>query len=330
MSDGQRRSARIEGSDIITLDGNPLRQSQLVNAVAVAVGRASPLIKSDEEGGISKTYVALSVEEALTQGTLILLAEDNITNQNVIQRQLTMLGYTCEIADDGKLALDAWRERDYSLLLSDCHMPHMDGFQLTAAIRGDEEGTGKRAPIIAVTANALEGEAQRCIAEGMDDYLSKPLKMDDLKAMLKKWMPAFDPVEAVETEDKEPEAETPQAVELSKESDGENGAIDPSALKSVFGDDEATFKEILKEFVEPATSNVSEIEASFSDRSADGVAKAAHKLKSSARSVGANELADLCLTLESAGKADNWDEIDEAAPRLPSVIQRVVEYIDNL
>ena len=109
MSDGQRRSARIEGSDIITLDGNPLRQSQLVNAVAVAVGRASPLIKSDEEGGISKTYVALSVEEALTQGTLILLAEDNITNQNVIQRQLTMLGYTCEIADDGKLALDAWR-----------------------------------------------------------------------------------------------------------------------------------------------------------------------------------------------------------------------------
>jgi len=95
MSDGQRRSARIEGSDIITLDGNPLRQSQLVNAVAV--GRARPPIKSDEEGGISKTYVALSVEEALTQGTLILLAEDNITNQNVIQRQLTMLGYTCEI-----------------------------------------------------------------------------------------------------------------------------------------------------------------------------------------------------------------------------------------
>jgi len=234
------------------------------------------------------------------------------------------------IADDGKLALDAWRERDYSLLLSDCHMPHMDGFRLTAAIRGDEEGTGKRAPIIAVTANALEGEAQPCIAEGMDDYLSKPLKMDDLKAMLKKWMPAFDPVEAVETEDKEPEAETPHAVELSKESDGENGAIDPSALKSVFGDGEATFKEILKEFVEPATSNVSEIEASFSDRSADGVAKAAHKLESSARSVGANELVDLCLTLESAGKADNWDEIDEAAPRLPSVIQRVVEYIDNL
>ncbi|MBT4888515.1 MAG: response regulator [Rhodospirillales bacterium] len=198
MVDGQRRSARIQGPDVISVDGNPLRQSQLINAVAVAVGRASPLVKSDMEDQTAKTYVALSVEEALAQGTLILLAEDNITNQNVIQRQLKMLGYTCEIADDGKLALKAWRERDYGILLSDCHMPHMDGFELTAAIRGDEAGSEKRAPIIAVTANALEGEAQRCIAAGMDDYLSKPLKMNDLKAMLRKWMPAFEPREKLE------------------------------------------------------------------------------------------------------------------------------------
>jgi len=338
MLDGQRRSARIEGSNIVTVDGNPLRQSQLINAVAVAVGRASPLVKADAGGDLSKVYVSPSVEEALAQGTLILLAEDNITNQNVIQRQLRMLGYTCEIADDGKLALKAWRERDYCLLLSDCHMPHMDGFELTAAIRGDEEGSGKRALIIAVTANALEGEAQRCIAAGMDDYLSKPLKMHDLKAMLKKWMPNYEPIEAVENEDrgsvenKEHESvpDASEAVASSGGGNGDNGAIDPSALKSVFGDDEATFKEILKDFVEPATSNVDEITASFDDRSADGVAKAAHKLKSSARSVGAHELADLCLALETAGKAEDWGEIEKAAPRLPNTIEKVVEYIDNL
>ena len=123
------------------------------------------------------------------QGTLILLAEDNLTNQQVIRRQLTKLGYTCEIEDDGKLALEAWRRNDYALLLTDCHMPNMDGFELTASIRKDQEGSGKRSPIIAVTANALEGEAERCIAAGMDDYLSKPLAMSDLKATLRKWMP---------------------------------------------------------------------------------------------------------------------------------------------
>ncbi|MEE9318466.1 MAG: Hpt domain-containing protein, partial [Rhodospirillales bacterium] len=129
----------------------------------------------------------------------------------------------------------------------------------------------------------------------------------------------------------EPAAEdTTDTPEAEDGGDDGDGPIDPSALKSVFGDDEATFKEILKDFVEPATSNVQDIEVSFADRSADGVAKAAHKLKSSARSVGANELADLCQTLETAGKAEDWDEIDMAAPSLPSTMEKVVEYIDNL
>ncbi|MBT3360230.1 MAG: response regulator [Rhodospirillales bacterium] len=330
MLDGQRRSARIQAPDIVTLDGNPLRQLQLINAVAVAVGRASPLVKSDVGNEIPKTYVALSVEEALAQGTLILLAEDNITNQNVIQRQLKMLGYTCEIADDGKLGLKAWRERDYGLLLCDCHMPHMDGFELTAAIRSDELGSGKRAPIIAVTANALEGEAQRCIANGMDDYLSKPLKMDDLKAMLKKWMPIYKPVEAVETEEPESEPGTSKTSASGNGGNGENGAIDPSALKDVFGDDEGTLREILKDFVDPATSNVEEIEAAYASRSANGVAAAAHKLKSSSRSVGANDLANLCQTLEAAGKAEDWGEIDKATPDLAGVMRKVTDYIKAL
>ena len=144
---------------------------------------------------------------------------------------------------------------------------------------------------------------------------AKPKDKPKTKAKAKKALPAEDTTDKPEAKDG---------------GDGGDGAIDPSALKSVFGDDEATFKEILQDFVEPATSNVSEIDASFADRSADGVAKAAHKLKSSARSVGAYELADLCQTLETAGKAEDWDEIDKAAPRLPSTIEKVIEYIDNL
>ena len=329
LSDGQRRRARIQIPDMITLDGNPLRQSQLVNAVAVAVGRASPLVKQDVDGENTKAVEALSVDEALNQGTLILLAEDNITNQKVIERQLKVLGYTCEIADDGILALEAWRKREYCLLLTDCHMPNMDGFELTAAIRSDEVGTGKRAPIIAVTANALEGEAQRCIAGGMDDYLSKPLAMNDLKSMLKKWMPVSDSV-SVETEYTPADDDKVSTTEAEMAGDDGNGPIDPSALKSVFGDDEETFKEILKDFIEPSKSNVEEIENAYAERSADGVAKASHKLKSSSRSVGANELADICTELEFAGKNNDWDKIVELVPRLPRVMQQVSSYIEKL
>ena len=161
----------------------------------------------------------------------------------------------------------------------------------------------------------------------MDDSLAKPLEMPKLKAALRKWMPAYNPADDAEKEERV--SENPDASSEAV-SDGGDGAIDPSALKSVFGDDEATFKEILQDFVQPATSNVGEIEAAFAERSADGVAKAAHKLKSSSRSVGAHELADLCLALETAGKAEDWDEIDQAAPRLPGIIQKVVEYIENL
>jgi len=330
MSNGQRRSARIQGPDIISLDGNPLRQSQLINAVAVAVGRASPFVKLVAEDTTNVKVSALPVEEALAQGTLILLAEDNLTNQNVIQRQLNMLGYTCEIADDGKLALEAWRGREYGLLLTDCHMPNMDGFELTTAIRKDEEGTDSRHPIIAVTANALEGEAQRCIAGGMDDYLSKPLAMNDLKAMLTKWMPL--PENDTHEMEQAPTIEDSQIeiTDTEKADTNINTAIDPSALKSVFGDDEETFIEILKDFIDPSTSNVEEIEAAFNEHSCQGVATAAHKLKSSARSVGANELADLCQSLEAAGKSENWDEIAKGAPQLSDTFQKVINYIDAL
>jgi HPt (histidine-containing phosphotransfer) domain-containing protein len=108
------------------------------------------------------------------------------------------------------------------------------------------------------------------------------------------------------------------------------GPVDPFALRSVFGDDDATVNEILKDFVAPATSNVGEIDTAFNERSAEDVAMAAHKLKSSARSIGANELADLCQTLETAGKANDWDAIDDAAPRLSDSIQKVVDFINTL
>jgi CheY-like chemotaxis protein len=131
---------------------------------------------------------AASVLPAPASRSLILLAEDNEINSDVISEQLHLLGYAVEIAEDGVQALKKWRCGRYALLLTDCHMPNMDGFELTSAIRA-EESAPNRLPIIAVTGNAMQGEAQRCLAAGMDDYLSKPLRMQELGAMLSKWLP---------------------------------------------------------------------------------------------------------------------------------------------
>jgi PAS domain S-box-containing protein len=140
------------------------------------------------------TGTDLTVAQALAHGRLILLAEDNEINCEVIQEQLHLLGYACEVARDGALALGMWQSGQatgsprYALLLTDCHMPNLDGFGLTDAIRAAEPA-GTRLPIIAITANAMQGEAQRCRERGMDDYLSKPLRMGELAPLLTKWLP---------------------------------------------------------------------------------------------------------------------------------------------
>src|SRR5262249_23277255 len=122
------------------------------------------------------------------QGCLILVAEDHVANQDVLRRQLNRLGYACEIAEDGIAALALWRSKAYALLLTDCHMPNLDGFGLTAEIRRTEAG-GKRTPIVAIPANVLQGEAERCLAAGMDAFLPKPVDMATLRTTLARWMP---------------------------------------------------------------------------------------------------------------------------------------------
>ena len=189
---GTRHRVRMDNRRGIFLDVNPLRRTAFISAVAIAAGRKSPEVHYKEEvEDMKATGKALSIEEARQLGTLILVAEDNATNRDVIGRQLILLGYTCEMAEDGKIALDAWRNNSYALLLTDCNMPNMDGFELTKAIRQDEEKTGSHAGIIAITANAMEAEMDRCLKSGMDDFISKPIDMKDLRQSLRKWMPKF-------------------------------------------------------------------------------------------------------------------------------------------
>ena len=333
LARGRRRAARIEGGNQVNLDGHPLYRHRLINAVAIAAGRASPLTKPEDESDTQTEIVLPTAEEALASGTLILLAEDNPTNRQVIGRQLAKLGYVCEMADDGRQALAAWRKKDYALLLTDCHMPYMDGFELTEAVRELEKNNSRRAPIVAVTANALEGEAERCIAAGMDDYLSKPLAMVDLKNVLRKWMPqaisanvAVDQnpvdIDGNDAGKAEQVSEAPSTIQTS--------VVDPKFLRDTFGDDDETILEIMQDYIDPASETVGEIRSAYSAHDAVQIGAAGHKLKSASRSIGADGLADICARLEAAGKSDNWPEIERNYKQLDPMFEAVLAEISAM
>lgn len=322
--------------DKVIVQSYPLRRSSLIRGVAMAAGRASPDINHEKVGLIGTGKKAPTIDEAKAMGQLILVAEDNVTNQDVIARQLGVLGYACEMTDDGVQGLEAWKSGSYAVLLTDCHMPEMDGYELTGEIRKQEaEAAGEaRIPIVAITANALQGEVDRCLDAGMDDYLAKPLEMDKLKKTLAKWMPAS-AVDIAETEI-EPVVEVPATEEPSVQeiplatSEPDEAAIDERALKDIFGDDDDTFKEILGDFVEPTDSIIKDINDAYAAHDADTIGKAGHKLKSSSRSVGAHTLGDLCATLEKAGKAGDWDAIEEIMTGLKPAVSEVMDYIKAL
>ena len=170
-----RRSAPLGGSAAVA----PWRTESGADERALPPKLAAPSAPAAEWGG------------GLQRG-LILVAEDNEINQKVLLRQLALLGCTAQVACNGLEALAFWRRGDYALLLTDLHMPQLDGYELATAIR-QGEGSGQRMPIVALTANALKGERKRCCDLGMDDYMTKPVQLANLKAMLDKWLPAAAP-----------------------------------------------------------------------------------------------------------------------------------------
>ena len=184
--------------------------------------------------------------------------------------------------------------RPHALLLTDCHMPRLDGFELTTAIRRDEAGAGHR-HIIAVTANAMQGEAQRCLDHGMDDYLAKPLRLTDLERMLAKWLPP--------TGDSPPDLQPAAA-------DGPLASThlmewDASVLPGLMGDNPSLHHRLLVKFLDSARTQVVAIVAAANEAMPQAAADVAHQLHSAARTVGAMQLGELCAEMETSGRDGN-------------------------
>jgi PAS domain S-box-containing protein len=306
---GRRRNPRAEADGVIMIDGNALNRHTLAKAVAIAAGRASAEQDVPSDHHRTTRAPTPSRDEALRQHRLILVAEDNEINQKVIRQQLDLLGYAADVATTGREAFKRWQSGNYALLLTDLHMPEMDGYDLTLQIRVAEAGRS-RMPIVALTANALRGESERCLAVGMDDYLSKPTPLAALADALEKWLP----VESATTT-LQPTASAP---------------VDVSALEALIGTDPQVIKEVLQDFRVSAARLSADLAAACAARRAAQAAAIAHKLKSSARSVGALKLGELCAAIEIAGHAGDFTAVATLLPDFDTEIRTVDEWLSNL
>jgi two-component system sensor histidine kinase/response regulator len=298
---------------VIMVDGNVLRRETFLTAVAAAAGRVALEPGRGAEKQDPAERVVLSRDEALRKGCLILVVEDNETNQKVILAQLRACGLTADVVGNGREALERWEGAAYGLLLTDLHMPQMDGYELTTAIRTRESGA-QHVPIVALTANALQGEAERCREVGMDDYLSKPVALEDLKAMLDKWLPSASlSARLNET--------TVHATAL---------PADINVLKALIGGDETSMRKLLLDFMASTDRVAAEMRAACATGQPAAARAAAHKLKSSARAIGALTLSELCVGMERAGGAGDMEMLATTLPLFEHEISLVNSYLRSI
>jgi two-component system, sensor histidine kinase and response regulator len=218
----------------------------------------------------------------------VLLVEDNPINQGVAKAMLAKLGLRCAVANHGGEALAMVRTTDFDLVLMDCQMPVMDGFQATAAIRALPGGRGAALPIVALTANAMQGDEQACLAAGMNGFLAKPYTVVALRAMLARWLPSG------AAPAKEAAAIDPRAIDALRELDDDGGM--------------GLVTQLVSSFLESAERSHARVEAAAAAGDAKALAQAAHSLKSSAANLGAAALSACYRELEKCGREGRTDD----------------------
>ncbi|WP_296920008.1 response regulator [Thiohalocapsa sp.] len=272
----------------------------------------------------------------------ILVAEDNPTNQKVALSMLKRLGYRADAVANGREALKALQLIPYDLVLMDVQMPEMDGLEATRRFRALEAGTGRRLPIIAMTAHASTADRDRCLAAGMDDFVTKPVQRESLGRTLAARLPAPGSAQAGTRQasaadaaaSMQPSAGSTQPVDpvaqaAAPAAPGANGRFTVATMVARLDNDEEIAREIAGIFVESSQALYEQLADAIPQGDPDVVRTRAHSIKGSAGNIGATALQDLAAAMECAGRDGNLDEAQRLLPDLRANLQEVNAVLDD-
>jgi CheY-like chemotaxis protein len=291
------KDEQVSAAGIQACVTKPVKQSQLLDRLAEVITGKKHLIKSES----AAKPPALAREKLHAR---ILVADDNFVNRKVALGQLRQLGYEAEAVASGPEVLEALEKRTYDLVLLDCQMPEMDGYEVTAEIRR-REGSDRHTPIIAVTAHAMEEARKKCLDAGMDDYISKPVRVEALAAVLDRCVPAAG--EQAEA----PAAQAPRP-DLFENLRKFAGSVDPKFLI-----------EIIDTYLEDAPMRLAAMRAGLAAADDQAVWKAAHALKGGSHYVGAARISQLCNNLEEMGRRGLLEGMEGCLSELEKEFDRV-------
>ena len=246
-----------------------------------------------------KKYIAPKKEKKLSDLSLI-LAEDNVTNQEVALNIFKKLGYNLEIVSDGKELLKAFSKKDYAIVFTDIQMPEMDGFEAVKAIREKEKGTGRHTPVIAMTAHARKEDRDECLNAGMDDYISKPFTPEKLKETIEKTLSKNSSSLPGEEEKKEIQ----------------NITLDIEAFSKRMGGKKELVKNTLNTCIEDLREEKVKLKEAIEVKDIEKIKFSSHSIKGAAANISANKVKNLSYEIEKAGKAGNFISCSELVIKL--------------
>jgi len=316
-----RQLAQMMGGSI-SMTSDPGRGTTMTLALTL------PVVESLPEGGGLATHAsaptparrsAPSIAQAEKEGTLVLVVDDHPVNRLLLLRQVHTLGYAAQTADDGVEALELWKSGRFGLVITDCHMPQMDGYELARSIRRIESAEDRKpVPIIACTANALQGEAEACLAAGMDDCLVKPVELPQLSQKLDRWLP----LPAVSAAPPEPAGRSPDAAAPA-------APIDQALLTANCGDDAAMIAEVLSAFRRTCEDDAAGLKEALAADDAHRVTETAHRMAGASKMVGALAFAIACEHIDHASRAGDWKAVLAGMPAFERERIRLAEYFES-
>lgn len=261
-------------------------------------------------------------------GKLILIADDSPVNQKVAALQLKSLGLATYSVNNGKEAVEAFASGHYSLILMDCEMPVMNGFEAAAAIRHKEQATGSHVPIVAMTGHAEEADKEACIAAGMDDFICKPIDQKYLERIVERWLFAVEPATATTLRQSERAQASATARTASVAVADKIEPLDFQILQTTCGKDVA--REILKVYISAGETLLDGIAAAREDRDKTALESLAHQLKGSSQAVGASRIVELAAELESGAEAHDWMKARSITQDLKAEFAKLKSYAQHI